>query len=161
MIVKRDLACLFSQGSKMPTGASTTKSPPVNPITPVFATSSMNTSSFSPYGASSYSTPVSISKPSSLSLPTPITMNSHGYPPGQVVVKEEDDEEAILETHAEIGPDWDKKRAEKMAFEKTFAPAIRETSGDNVAYLHTEPGQVLSPVESMANDDFVNPERNT
>lgn len=164
MIVKRDLACLFSQGSKMPAGAYTTKSPPVTPITPVSATSSMNTSNFSPYSASSYSTsksPITISKPSNISLSAPINVNGTGYPPSEAVIKEEEDEEAILETHAERGPDWDKKRAEKMAFEKTFAPAIRETSGDNVEYLHTEPGQVLSPVETTTDEKFVNPERNT
>lgn len=147
----------------MPAGAYTTKPPLVNPITPVSATSSRDASSFSPYSASSSSTsksPTTVSNPSSISLSTPIDVNSTGYSPNEVVIKEEDDEEAILETHAERGPDWGKKRAEKMAFEKTFAPAIRETSGDNVEYLHTESGQLRSPVEGMADDAFINSERN-
>ena len=152
MIVKRDLACLFSQGSKMPAGTYTT---PVTPITPVSATSSTNAPSFSPYSASSYRTSkssITVSKPSSISLSTPINVNGTSYSPSEALIKEEDDEEAILETHAERVPDWDKRRAEKIAFEKTFAPAIRETSGDNVEYLHIEPGQVVGPVESMRDE---------
>ena len=145
----------------MPTGAYATKSSPVTPVTPVSATSSGNAPSFSPYSASSDSTaisPVTSSKYSSISSSSSINVNSTGYPPIETAIKEEEDEESILETHAERGPDWDKKREEKAAFEKTFGSAVRETSGDNVGYLHTEPGQMMSPHESETAEDSIKDE---
>ena len=161
MIVKRDLACLSAQGNRMPAGTYAIKSPPVGPITPVSATSSMNASSFSSSNSSSYNTyksPTSISKASSISSSSPTNANGHGYSPGEVVIKEEDDEETILENQTQKEVDWEKKRAEKAAFERTFGQAIRETSGDNVEYLHTEPGQVMSPAERTETQGFIKPE---
>lgn len=55
----------------------------------------------------------------------------------------EQEEEELLEAQARMGPDYEKKRAEKEAFAKTYGPAIKETSGDNfnMEYLHPESGQ--------------------
>ncbi len=59
----------------------------------------------------------------------------------------EEEEEEILEAQAQMGPDYEKKKAEKEAFSRTYGPAIKETSGDNVEYLHPESGQGTRHIE--------------
>lgn len=67
----------------------------------------------------------------------------------------EQEEEEILEAQAQIGPDYEKKKAEKEAFAKTYGPAIKETCGDNfnMEYLHPESGQGKRTAEIAGNSD--------
>jgi len=77
---------------------------------------------------------------------SPVTLKASSLSPTGSGVKEEDEEE-ILEAQTQMAPDYEKKKAEKEAFSRTYGPAIKETSGDNVEYLHPESGQDAKPVE--------------
>lgn len=138
MIVKRDQLCMFAAASKPAAYASKPSVTPAGPPAPPSSTS--RTSSFSTY---KFSTPESRSPSISTS---PLTFKASSLSPIGSGVKEEDEEE-ILEAQAQIGPDYEKKKAEKEAFSRTYGPAIKETSGDNVEYLHPESGQDARPLE--------------
>jgi len=75
-----------------------------------------------------------------------VTLKSSSLSPTGPEIKEEEEEE-ILEAQAQLGPDYEKKKAEKEAFSRTYGLAIKETSGDNMEYLHPETGQGTRPVE--------------
>jgi hypothetical protein len=75
-----------------------------------------------------------------------VTFKASSLSPIGPGIKEEDEEE-ILEAQAQMEPDYEKKRAEKEAFSRTYGPAIKETSGDNMEYLHPESGQDARPIE--------------
>jgi hypothetical protein len=79
-----------------------------------------------------------------------MTVKASSLSPSSSEVKEEEEDE-ILEAQAQIGPDYEKKMAEKEAFQRTYGPAIKETSGDNVEYLHKESGQITKPDEPVGN----------
>jgi hypothetical protein len=138
MIVKRDLMCMFAAASK---SAAYTSKPSVTPPGPPAPPSSTSrTSSLSTYKSS-----IPDSRSPSIST-SPVTIKAPILSPIGSGVKEEEEEE-ILEAQAQIGPDYEKKKAEKEAFSRTYGPAIKETSGDNVEYLHKESGQDLRRIE--------------
>jgi hypothetical protein len=132
MIVKRDLMCLSAAYTSKPSAM------PPGPSAPLSSTS--RTSSFSTYKPS-----IPDSRSPGIST-SPAALKASSLSPIGSGVKEEDEEE-ILEAQAQIGPDYEKKKAEKEAFSKTYGPAIKETSGDNVEYLHKESGQDVRPIE--------------
>jgi hypothetical protein len=135
MIVKRDLMCLFGQTAATPASVDPTRASPVT-ARPVSASSPMggfSNSTYSTFKSSAFS-----SRHNSIATASPFTASARGYTPSEKSVKEEEEEEeAILETQAQIDPDWVKRKAEKEAFGRTFGSAIKETSGDDVEYLHT------------------------
>src|SRR5271169_2388931 len=128
MIVKRDLMCMFATTSKPTAYASKPSATPPSPPAPPSSTS--RTSPISNYKPS-----IPDSKSPSIST-SPVTFKASSLSPTGSRIKEEEEEE-ILEAQAQMGPDYEKKKAEKEAFSRTYGPAIKETSGDNfnVEYL--------------------------
>jgi hypothetical protein len=138
MIVKRDLMCMFAAASKPAAYApKPSATPPGPPAPPSSASRTLSFSAYKPDIPDSRSPIVSIS-------PAPLKASSLSPISSGV---EEENEEEILEARAQIGPDYEKKRAEKEAFSRTYGPAIKETSGDNVEYLHQESGLEVRPIE--------------
>jgi hypothetical protein len=138
MIVKRDSICMFTATSKTP-AAYPSKPSAAPPGPPAPSSNASRTSSFSTYK------PVPDSRTPSISA-SPVTLKASSLSPTGSRVKEEEEDE-ILEAQAQMGPDYEKKKAEKEAFSRTYGQAIKETSGDNVEYLHPDSSQGARPVE--------------
>jgi hypothetical protein len=138
MIVKRDLMCMFAAASKPAAYASKPSATPPGPPAPPLSTSR-------PFSFSAYKPDIPESRSPSISI-SPVTLKASSLSPISSGVKEEDEEE-ILEAQARIGPDYEKKKAEKEAFSRTYGPVIKETSGDNVEYLHQESGLEGRPIQ--------------
>jgi len=138
MIVKRDQMYMFPAASKLAAYASKPSATPHGPSAP--PSSTPRTSSFSTYKSS-----IPDSRSPSIST-SAVTLKASSLSPIGSGVKEEDEEE-ILEAQAQIGPDYEKKKAEKEAFLRTYGPAIKETSGDDVEYLHKESNQDIRSIE--------------
>jgi hypothetical protein len=138
MIVKRDLMCMFPTISKPTVYASKPSATPPGPLAPPSTTS--RTSPFSNYKPS-----IPDSRSPSIST-SPVTFKAQSLSPTGSGVKEEEEEE-MLEAQAQLGPDYEKQKAEKEAFSRTYGPVIKETSGDNVEYLHPESGRDGRPIE--------------
>jgi hypothetical protein len=138
MIVKRDLMCMVATTSKPTAYASKPSTTPPGPPAPPSSTS--RTPPFSNYKPS-----IPDSRSPSIST-SPVTFKASSLSPTGSGVKEEEEEE-ILEAQAQMGPDYEKKAVEKEAFSRTYGRVIKETSGDNVEYLHPEPGRDGRPIE--------------
>lgn len=139
MIVKRDLLYMFAAASKAP-AAYVSKQSATSAGTPALPSSTFGTSSSGAYRPSLPDT-----APPSNST-SPVTVKSSSLSPIGPEAREEEEEE-ILEAQAQRGPDYEKKKAEKEAFSRTYGPAIKETSGDNMEYLHPESVQGAKPAE--------------
>jgi hypothetical protein len=151
MIIKQDLYSLLLRSQKMTLGIYDSKPPSSAPVQPI-------SSSPSTYSQSSaynqFSPTTSLSQPQSTNFrQQPIPAITH-HATSQLFGGEDEDEDTTLESEAQKETDWAKKGAEKVAFDRTFGSVIKETSGVNVEYLHSEPGQVMSPVEDEITEDL-------
>jgi hypothetical protein len=142
--------CMFSTAGKMPVPAYPSKPPATTPSPTAPSASAPRGSSFGTYKSSPFNP-----RPSSISA-AGLTDAPPSYSTTQTANNEQE-EEAMLEEQAQRGPDYVKKRAEKDAFTKTYASAIRETSGNNfnMEYLHPESGQSQRAADSEENPDEV------
>src|SRR5450432_1727647 len=137
MIIKRDLMCMFAAAGKMPSSTYSNKSVLTTTI-PSASPSTLSASTFkSPITASPFSSVPSLSSSPTASKASTYSPTEANKEKEKAEVKEGNvEEEDVLEKQAEMPVDWEKKKDEEEAFNKSYKAAIQETTGDDVDYLH-------------------------